>query len=158
MTKPEPYLFHVFLLLCFMFLSSFLFPKHHAAGLRAACSLHSTTAVCVVQRACGFGQPGCSRGAVCLLRVLWAQQVGSHSLWPGGRAGRAAVLPQHSALWKPSGPCAVTQPHTIPYLHATLVDRVEEEQLAVRAEVSVLLEEMVSHVQQLLFLQRICLV
>lgn len=147
MTEPEPYLFHVFLLLSFMFLWSFLFPKHHAAGLRAACSLHGTTTMCMVQRTCGFGQPECSQGAACLLRVLWAQQAGSHSLRPGGRAGRAAVLPQHLALWKPSVPCAAAQPHTTPYLHATLVDRVEEKWLAVRAEVSILLEEMVSDVQ-----------
>lgn len=72
--------------------------------------------------------------------------------------GRAAVLSQNSALQKLSAPCTVAQPHTTPYLHTTLVDRVEEERLAVRAEVSVLLEEMVSDVQQLLFLQGICLV
>lgn len=52
----------------------------------------------------------------------------------------------------------MAQPHTTPYLHATLVDWVEEERLAVGAEVSVLLEEMVSDVQQLLFLRGICLV
>lgn len=141
-----------------MFLWSFLFPKHHAAGLRAACSLHGTTTMCEVQHACGFGQVGCSQGAVCLLRVLWAQQMGSHSLWSERRAGRAAVLPQHSTLWNLSAPCAMAQPHTTPYLHATLVDWVEEERLAVGAEVSVLLEEMVSDVQQLLFLRGICLV
>lgn len=79
---------------------------------------------------------------------LWLQPAGSHSLEPGGRAGGAAVLSQQLAVWKPSAPCA--QPHTTPYLHTTLVGRVDEERLALRAQVSVLLEEMLSQLQQLL--------
>ena len=93
---------------------------------------------------------------MCLLRVLWAQQAGPRSLWPGARAGRAAVPPQDSARQKPSAPYAVAQPHAAPYLHTTLVGRAAEERLAVRAEVSTLLEKTVSDAQQLL--QGICLV
>lgn len=55
-------------------------------------------------------------------------------------------------------PAHVPQLHTTPYLHSTLVDWMEEERLAVRAEVNILLEEIVSDVQQLLFLGRIGLI
>lgn len=146
--EPEPYLFHVFLFLPLMFLWSLLFPKHHTAA-------HMATPTFIwLMDLDSQGVPGvlCARSGA----------VGSASRFPfplARREGRRGCC-SFTAFGTVEAKCPLccgSAPPT-PYLHTTLVERVDEERLAVRAQVSVLLGEMVSELQQLLFLPGICLV